>query len=96
METAINNVRSGAIDAIASQIDESLKNVSKRIVGPRKDDPEKVKHFYKKIDAINPLCSLVDDVGNYLDVISTNADSTISTLNPAINALKFVSSEGKQ
>ena len=78
METAIANVRSGAIDDMASQIDGSSTNVSKRIVGPRKDDPEKVEHLYNKIDAINLLCSPVDDVGNYLDAISTNDDSTIS------------------
>ena len=96
METAIANICSGVIDAIASQIDGLSKKVSKQIVRPKKDDPEKVKHLYKKIDATSLLCPLVDDVNNYLDAISTNEDSTISTLNPAIDALKFVSSEGKQ
>ena len=87
METSIANVCSGAIGAMASQIDGLSKKVSKRIVRPRKNDPEKVKHLYKKIDAINILCSLVDDVGFYLGVIPTNDNSTISTLNPAIDAL---------
>ena len=76
MESAIANVCSGVIDAMASQINGSSKNVSKQIVGPRKDDPEKVEHLYKKIDVINLLCSLLDDVGNYLVAISTDDDST--------------------
>ena len=69
MESAIANGCSGVIDAMASQINGSSKNVSNQIVGPRKDDPEKVEHLHKKIDAINLLCSPVDDVSNYLSVI---------------------------
>ena len=81
---------------MVGQINGSSRNVSKRIIVPRKDDPEKVKYIYKEIDGIILLCSHVDDVGNYLGAISTNDDSTISTLNPVTNAFKFVSSEAKQ
>ena len=41
MESVVANVRGGAIDAMAGQINGSAKNVNKRSLGLQRDDPKK-------------------------------------------------------
>ena len=62
IESVVVNVRSAAVDAMAAQIDGSAKNFRKRNSASRCDDPKKIESLYCKIDNVELLFNLVDDV----------------------------------
>ena len=89
----IANVRSGAIDAMASQIGGSAENSTKRRIDPRNDNVKKIEDLFARFDATNLVFSLVDDLRSYLESIASTDNSSFA---PAIDALIFASSTGKQ
>ena len=99
IEHVVANVRNGAIDAMAAQIDGSAKNAKTHSLGLRRDDPKKIEQLYGNIDGVGLLFSLTVDIHNYLESISNASINSIvpssSSLQPAIDALAYVASESK-
>ena len=98
MKSVIANIRSGVIDAMASQIDGLDEKKFKQSIGPRNDDPKKIEDLFARFDATNLVFSLIDDMGNYLESITSITNSNITrsySLVPAIDLLLFVLSTGK-
>ena len=90
MESVVANIRNGAINAMAGQIDGLAKNANKRSLGMRRDDLKKIKQRYGKLDGVGLLFGLTANTDRYLESISSarvNSSIVLSShsLQPAID-----------
>ena len=81
-------------NAMAAHVDGSARSSGKRSRGPRSSDAQKVESVFACIDRIESLFGLTEDLRLFLDAMS-NSNASHGSLRPAINALEFISSAGK-
>ena len=93
-DNPVADVLRTARNAMAAHVDGSARSSGKRSRGPRSSDAQKVESVFACIDRIESLFGLTEDLRLFLDAMS-NSNASHGSLRPAINALEFISSAGK-